>query len=489
VADFRKLAAIAELAKRQHARENAPDFADDDFPQQAAFIRSDERLISARCPRRAGKTVGVARKLCRASHKREHSRCLYLALTRQHAKELLWPVLKQLDAQYGLNAVFNEMALTCTFPNGSTIKLAGADDDAYEMKKALGQAYDLVVVDEAGSFRNDLADMVYNILRPAMMDRGGTIVLIGTPEGVHGKVNLFYRVTTGDYDAMDPVWCLFRWSSLDNPYMRKQVEKELAEIEKTRPLYKETKGFKAMFLGEWSLDNDDLVYRFNPERNVFSELPPGKYTYLLGVDMGFNDDAAFVVFAWQPYDWHLYVVDCFKRPKMDVTAHANAIHQICRRYDISRVVIDGSNKVAVEEMRRRHDLAGLESAMKRGKFEHIDLLNDDLVQGKILIHEDLTDLMQELQGLVIDKRALQRTRKRVEHPGCPNHLCDAMLYGWRATYAYHAVPAPESPLARFQRWQETQAEEMLAEREKLFEREKAHTQGDFSFEVPYRDVV
>lgn len=484
----RKLAAIAELQRRQRAKENAPDFADDAFPEQAAFIRDTDRLIAALCPRRAGKTQAAARRLLRAALRRENAACLYLALTRSSARDLLWPVLKQLDAQFSLGIQFLELHLLAKLPNGSYIRLAGADDDAYEMKKMLGVAYVEVVIDEAGSFRVDLADMVYNILRPAMMDYGGTIVLIGTPEGVHGRVNLFYRVTEHDYDPTDPEWKVHKWSSLDNPYMRRQVERELADIEKTRPLYKETKGFKAMFLGQWSLDDDDLVYRFNPERNLYTDLPPGQYTFLLGVDMGFNDDAAFVVFAWQPYDWHLYVVDCFKRPKMDVTAHANAIHEISRRYDISRVVIDGSNKVAVEEMRRRHDLAGLEAAMKRGKFEHIDLLNDDLVQGKVLIHEDLTDLIGELQGLVIDKRALQRTRKRVEHPGCPNHLCDAMLYGWRATYAYHAVPRPATREELFLKWQANQAEQMLEEREKLFEREKAERNGDFSFEVQYRDV-
>src|SRR5262249_36773045 len=163
----------------------------------------------------------------------------------------------------------------------------GADDDAYEMKKMLGQAYALVVIDEAGSFRVDLADMVYNVLRPAMMDHGGTIALIGTPEGVHGRVNLFYRITTADYDPMDPEWPVHKWSSLDNPWMQKQVRKELAEIEKTRPLYMETKGFKAMFLGQWTLDDDDLVYRFNATRNIYKDLPPGDYQYLLGVDIGF----------------------------------------------------------------------------------------------------------------------------------------------------------------------------------------------------------
>jgi hypothetical protein len=478
----RRLAAIAELSRRENAKKNAPDFADDDFPEQAAFIRSEERLLAALCPRRGGKTTAAARKLCRSSMKRENAACLYLALTRQSAKDLMWPVLKQLDAQFGLGIIFNSMALTAKFPNGSYIKLAGADDDAYEMKKMLGVAYQLVVIDEAGSFRVDLADMVYNVLRPAMMDYGGTIALIGTPEGVHGRVNLFYRVTEHDYDPTDPEWSVFKWSTLDNPYMRRQVQKELDEIEKTRPLYKETKGFKAMYLGQWSLDDDDLVYRFNPQRNLYTELPPGQYQYLLGVDMGFNDDAAFVVFAWQPYDWHLYIIDCFKRPRMDVTDHAKAIHQIAKRYDISRTVIDGSNKVAVEEMRRRHDLGGLEAAQKRGKFEHIDLLNDDLVQGKILVHEDLRDLIEEMQGLVIDKRALQRTRKRVEHPGCPNHLCDAMLYGWRATYAYHAVPAPKDPLLARLEWLASEGDRMEEEREKKFKADSQQSNDPFAVE-------
>jgi hypothetical protein len=126
-------------------------------------------------------------------------------------------------------------------------------------------------------------------------------------------------------------------------------------------------------------------------------------------------------------------------------------------------VIDGANKQAVEEMRRRHHL-DLTAAAKVGKSDFIEIMNAEFIQGRIQVEVErcsqgqqdkevrghgkvleTLSLADEYAGLIWDQRRLIGSGKREELPSCPNHLCDAALYAWRRCYQYLAKP-PEAPL-------------------------------------------
>jgi hypothetical protein len=55
-------------------------------------------------------------------------------------------------------------------------------------------------------------------------------------------------------------------------------------------------------------------------------------------------------------------------------------------------------------------------------------------------------LTDELTGLIWHPDKLAQG-KCVEHPGCPNHASDALLYGWRHCYPYLSDAAPKPPPA------------------------------------------
>ena len=401
--------------------------------------------------------------------------CLYIALTRQSARLILWKdCLKVIDRKLGLGCVFNETDLTCTLPNGSVIYLSGADADQNASQKFLGQKFRLAIIDEAASFRQDLSELVYGVLKPAMSDFDGTIVLIGTPGNI--RRGLFYRITSGQPEPQDAKWSVHKWSQAQNPYMSVQFAAELAEIDRDRPLFKETNLFQQHYLGLWVVDDSRLVYRFDSDRNTYSSLPPANYRMVLGVDLGHSPDpSAFVLVAYQPADPTLYVIETLARTKMDFTAVAETIKDFQARYKIDQVIIDGANKQGVAEMCNRHGLV-LTAADKREKAVFIDLLNDDFVQGRIKLFSGLDDILDEVCNLVWDDRAMARTGKRQEHAGCANHLCDALLYAWRSTYAYLAV-TPPAPLT-------TGSKEWLARREAEWEAEaeaRSRPRSDFDF--------
>ena len=77
---------LNEWARRQrHA-----DLVDHNFPKQAAFITDPARLLAGFCTRRAGKSFGVGIKLCQTAMQYPGTSNLYVALTRESAKRILF---------------------------------------------------------------------------------------------------------------------------------------------------------------------------------------------------------------------------------------------------------------------------------------------------------------------------------------------------------------------------------------------------------------
>ena len=201
---------LTTLAKRN----NRPNILAEALPQQLEFIKDPSKLKAILATRRASKSYTAGLYLFQEALSNDGVSCLYLALTRQSAKNIMVKdVLSVINRKYKLNAVFNKTDLSYTLPNGSVIYLLGIDSDEEEKEKLLGQKYKLVVVDEAASFKTDQKDLIYKVLKPAMADLQGTICMIGTPG--NNIRTLFYNVTTG----IEKGWSVYKWKATDNPHV------------------------------------------------------------------------------------------------------------------------------------------------------------------------------------------------------------------------------------------------------------------------------
>lgn len=409
-----------------------------DFPQQYNFITDPWRLKALFCTRRAAKSYTGGLYMMEEACNYDGCNVLYIGLTRLSAKGILWKdVLRDIDRKNDLGTKFNGSELTATTHNGSVIYLAGADSDEAEMEKLLGKKYRLVIIDEAASFTIDLRRLIYGILKPATVDQGGTICLLGTSGNLTS--GLFFDITTGK----EAGWKLFKWSAFDNPHVAKQWKEELEDISLNRPLFMETPLFKQWYLNEWVIDNEKLVYRFAYSRNEYTHIPIQKaaYQYVLGVDLGYDPDpSAFVVVAFHEFDSILYVINCYKQTQMDVTDVATRIKWYKKEFGIDRVVIDGANKQAVMEIQKRHDV-GLTPADKTGKVDFIQIMNAEMIQEKIKLSKECQELKDEYLRLIWDDKSL----KKQEHPNCANHLTDAALYAWRFCYQFLSKK-PKQPI-------------------------------------------
>ena len=429
---------------------------DDSFPKQAAFIRDPSRLKAARCTRRAGKSYGIGLYLFKTCIDNPGASCIYIGLTRESAKRIiLKDVLRVINRKYNLGAQFNETSLTVSFPNGSVIYLIGMDSNEDESRKALGQKFKLAVIDEAAFFRQDLRQIVYGVLKPATVDEGGTIVLIGTPSPLNK--GLFFEITNGQIAG----WAVHRWNTFDNRYMAKQWAEEIADLKRDNPGIEETPLYKQMYLGEWTIDISKLVYKFSDDKNLIDKAPDDLDTFVLGVDLGYSPDpSAFVVCGYNDKSSNLYIVHSYKRKEMTFTAVAEKIKHLQGIYPISKVVIDNANKQGVEEMRSRYEIPFV-PAEKQGKADFIEICNSELIMGRIkFVDAETIPLQDEIKTLIWDETKM----KREEHSACANHCCDGFLYAFRDCFQYlfqpKVKPKLKTPQDLVDDWEEMECERL-----------------------------
>lgn len=409
------------------------------FPEQLAFIDDPCRTKTAQCTRRAGKSYCAGAALTLACLETPGCTCLYIATTREQAKRIMYKdVLKVIDKTFDLKAKFNHTTLEVVFPNGSVIYLLGVDSKPEEMEKALGQKYKRVIIDEAGSWKQDQVKLVHDILEPACADLDGEICLTSSPVG-HTR-SYFFQITSVE-DPNHPKfvsgWSRHKWTWAENPHIAAKMRKHIEGLKQRTPRIEETPAFRNNYLNEWVVDPGNRVYRYDPDRNTANSLPQDhEYRYYLGLDLGFNDDTAIVIAACSDTDSHMYFVEVFKKKELDITAVAEQLTFFKNKYQPVKMLVDGASKQAVEELKRRHGFP-LEVADKLGKADMIEIMNADFITGAIKILPKAMELAEEYEGLIWDDK---EKLKKVEHHACPNHAADGGLYTWRHSFHYRSRP-------------------------------------------------
>lgn len=431
------------------------NFAAGSFPEQMAFVEDDSDLQYAFCTRRAAKSYSGGLKAYRKALQIPRCSVLIAGLHRDEVKRIWWePIMKPIAERLGIGIKANETELSIRLGNRSTIYLLGMDADDRQKRKALGQKFPLVLIDEAQDWLTDLNALVFAILKPAVADYNGTIGLMGTP-GLVAK-GLFYDVTTGK----EPGWTRHEWDTYQNTSVdphdgKRMCDKWDSEIKKLIATkgraIEDTPWFQRNYRKKWVVDEDAKVYRYLAGRNDHDGLPThsrGEWAFVLGVDLGHTDQTSFEVAAYHTHDPVLYFVESHAESGLDLTDVANRAKALDRKFHFSAWVVDGSNKQAVEEMRRRHDIPW-QPANKTGKAEFIDLMNAEFIAGCIKLNpETCRSMVSDYGGLIWDQKKLKATGTREEHPGCSNHSADGGLYAWRYCYQYMAEPLPREPIQR-----------------------------------------
>ena len=144
------------------------------------------------CHRRFGKTVWAINHILRdAILSQEASpRYAYMAPTYRQAKNVAWDYLKQFAGEIP-GVRFHETELRCDLPTGARISLLGAENP----DSLRGIYLDGCVMDEVAQMPENVFP---EVIRPALSDRKGWAVFVGTPMGHNAFFDLYEQARSSD---------------------------------------------------------------------------------------------------------------------------------------------------------------------------------------------------------------------------------------------------------------------------------------------------
>jgi len=214
---------------------------------QATVFQCDQRFRVLVAGRRFGKTFLALVELCQAAWAPGRL-AWYVAPTYKQAKRIAWKALKKMTQPYWATQP-NETDLRIELMWGGTICLRGADN--YDSLR--GDGLDFLVLDEYASIASEAWTAV---LRPALADRQGRALFIGTPQGFNHFHELFESAEAR------PDWKTFQFTTAEGGNVP-LGELESAAQELDERTYRQE--FEARFE---TLGVGRAYYAFDREHNV-----------------------------------------------------------------------------------------------------------------------------------------------------------------------------------------------------------------------------
>lgn len=442
--------------------------ASEDFPEQLAFVNDKSRFIAAQCSRRAGKSNGLALRFYMTMEDHPKANCIYLALTRDSAKQIMWGVLEELNEKYKLDCIFKESDLSVTHPNGAKLTLYGADMQNF-IRRLKGQKSPGIGIDESQDFGGHLKSLIEDVLTPMMVDYTDSwLAVVGTPGPV--PQGYYFDITHNKKFG----YSIHKWTLLENPYVP-EPEKFIAEMIEKHQWPDDYPTLMREWRNNWVLDVDALWIRYKADLNHYIELPKHvrKWHYIVGIDIGFKDADAIAVLAWSEEDKCTYLVEELITTKQDITALIEQIESMRKKYNPDKMVIDqgGLGLKIAEEMRRRHAVS-VEAADKKLKSENVAVLNDELRLGRFKA-KSASRFAQDSYLVQIDW--VKSTPDKIVIKKDPHSdIIDAVLYAHKESYSFTHTPEIPKPKYGSREWAENQSSQM-------FEAELAGHQAELEF--------
>jgi predicted phage terminase large subunit-like protein len=207
-------------------------------------MQSPARFKVVAAGRRTGKSYLAAISLILAALDERPGKVFYVSPTQGQSRDVLWHTIFDIANDIIERSHINNLEITLA--GGNTIYLKGAD----RPDSLRGVSLKHLVLDEYAFMKPDVFE---SILRPALADRKGSLIAIGTPEGR----NHFYDMYTGAQTWED--WEEFHYTSFDNPLVDPS---EIEHARQTLPAWAFHQEFMASFDARTGgmFDVDQFIY-------------------------------------------------------------------------------------------------------------------------------------------------------------------------------------------------------------------------------------
>lgn len=235
--------------------------------------------------RRAGKTYFAILKLIdeALSCEKERPRYAYLAPLLKQAKGIAWDILKHYASKIP-GVVINEAELQVEFPhNHARIRIFGADNP----DSLRGHYFDGIVIDEVAQIKRNLWG---EVILPALSDRVGWALFIGTPQGINFFSETYYSATA------DPSW----FARVLTCYQTEALSQDQIDQLKASMTDKQ---FRQEMLCDFLASSDDVLVSIDDARlatkRVIREHQFSFAPKILGVDVAWTGGDRSVIFPRQ----------------------------------------------------------------------------------------------------------------------------------------------------------------------------------------------
>ena len=264
------------------------------------------------CHRRFGKTVMCINHLIKEAmmNKHHNPRYAYIAPTYGQAKKIAFDYLKYYTKEIP-GTKYNESELRCDFVNGARIMLLSSENP----DSIRGIYLDGCIIDETAQINPVL---INEVVTPALSDRKGFMILVGTPKGM---ANLFY-----DYyqkAQSDPKWFLYvAKASETNIVDKEELEAALAVMGSQ----KYSQEFECSFIGniQGSIYGDIIASLEDKKQITRVPVNPG-YPVNVAWDLGYNDASSLIFF--QQVGHMIHIVDFYENTNEPLPHYAQVIKE------------------------------------------------------------------------------------------------------------------------------------------------------------------
>ena len=261
--------------------------------------------------RRAGKTVMTINHMLRAAliNPLPNPRYAFLSPTFKQGKATAWDYIKTYAGKIP-GTKFNESELRCDLPNGARITILGAEND----QSLRGIFLDGCVFDETQSIKPTIFP---EVIRPALADRKGWCVFIGTPKGR----NYFFDLYEQAKENKDWYACVFKASDTK---ILDQDELDAAKAVMSKDLYEQEFecSFQAAITGSYygaiieGLAKDGRITDVPYDENLDVE------TWW---DLGLNDSTA--IWFVQKYKGEIRLIDYYENSGYGLDHYSDILNQ------------------------------------------------------------------------------------------------------------------------------------------------------------------
>ena len=259
--------------------------------------------------RRAGKTVMCINHMLRAAltNKLLNPRYAFISPYRLQGKATAWDYIKQFAGKIP-GTKFNESELRCDLANGARITILGAEND----QAIRGISLDGCVFDETQSIKPTIFP---EVIRPALADRKGWCIFIGTPKGR----NSFYQLYQSA--IKNPTWYACTYKASETDILDKE-ELQAAKDVMSKDLYEQEFecSFQAAITGSYyGTIIEDLV----KEKRMVSNLYDEDIDVETWWDLGMNDQTA--IWFVQRYKKEIRLIDYYENTSHGLDHYVNIL--------------------------------------------------------------------------------------------------------------------------------------------------------------------